>query len=78
MGRPVQIIELPGFQAPHESQKAERAHAEGNGNKPDQNRHQRDSLKALRVTRMDEPDMAMAATSGVTKPNTASGTAIML
>ena len=36
------------------------------------------SLKALPMTSSDDDDIAMAATSGVTSPTTASGTAIAL
>ena len=38
----------------------------------------RRSRKALSVTRIEEPDIAAAATNGVTKPAIATGTAIAL
>ena len=58
------------------TEKAKAAEKQGGGNKDDQDIHFK--RMAFRVTAIDEPDMAMAAISGVTRPNIARGTANIL
>ena len=66
--RTIKIIELPAAQRPEESCKSGEAKAEGNRYQDEQAVHRAApfSRSALPTTIRDEPDMAMAATSGVT------------
>jgi len=82
-GGAVEIVELAASERPQEGRKAEAAEREGERNEIDKDVHRAApprsrALSAFSVTRTDEPDMASAAISGVTKPATASGTAIRL
>ncbi len=74
----VEILVLARAHAPEEGGQSGYAEAKRNWYEPEQGRHLRISLIALAVTRSELADMAIAATSGVTKPNTASGTAMQL
>lgn len=78
--RPVQVFELPGFQGPKECRKAEQAKKQGGRHQIDKDTHglTHFSRKAFTVTSRDDDDMAMAASSGVTRPAMASGTAAKL
>ena len=67
--RPLEIIELPGPHGPEASEKAAATERQSHGQENDQNVHDANSrapraLSAFSVTRIDEPDMANAATSG--------------
>lgn len=79
---PIEIIELTALERPHEGCQPDKAQKQGSGNEVDQNAHVRPPARrarsALSVTMIEDPDMASAAISGVTKPATAIGTAIML
>ena len=77
------IIELAAPDRPDEGRQSDKAKPDGNRNKIDEAGHQhppfwRAGRMALSVTISDEADMAIAATSGVANPATATGTAIML
>ena len=79
LGGAVEIIVLTGFHRPDKRRKPGPAHNKRYRNEIEQRRH-RPSFsarmrKAFNVTMTDEPDMARAARSGVTNPNTASGIA---
>ena len=82
-GGAVEVVILIGLERPHEAREAEQAKEQGERHKIDQHFHQGVSRtvcarNALAITRMDEPDIASAAISGVTYPMIASGTAIAL
>ena len=74
----VEIVELAGLQRPQEGGQAEQAQHQGQRDQPDAGRPSARAARfrrsALTMTRSDEVDMAIAATSGVTRPATASGT----
>ncbi len=74
-----EILILIAAQGPKKRPKTERAQNQGGRNQNEQGIHQafpcRISRRALSVTRIDEPDMAMAAIRGVTRPAAARGTA---
>lgn len=75
-----QIVELARFQRPKERRKPRASHEQRRGNEPSERRHGFNlsfivrSLNAFAVTRIDDVDMAIAATRGVTSPAMASGT----
>lgn len=76
IGRPVQILELPGPQGPQESDQPKRTENQGDWNQHQQIAHQilpRESLSALVMTTTEEVDMEIAAIKGVTIPAMASG-----
>ena len=79
-GGTIQVLELSGAQGPDKGDKAGTSQGERGRNEPGEGGHVRSSSfavrsrTALRVTAMEEPDMAMAAIKGVTKPAIASGT----
>ena len=59
-------------------QQPQRAEYQCQRNEPQKRGHRRISRMALTVTTTDDADIATAATSGVTKPSTAMGTAMTL
>lgn len=78
----VEILELARPQRPQEGAEPYRSEQERGWNKEQKTVHDmvlaRPRRKALPITTMDELDMAMAATSGVTSPAAASGTVKIL
>lgn len=80
----VQILELAAPERPQERHEAEQAEQERGRDQYEQDVHPkgrpppRRRRSAFRVTRMDDADMAAAATIGVTRPATASGIASAL
>ncbi len=79
--RAVEIVELTVFQRPEEGDQAEQAKPDRDGDQIQQAGHGRalrPTRSALPTTAIDEPDMAIAATSGVTWPAMASGTVTAL
>lgn len=80
-GGAVHIFILPRTQAPYESAEPQKTEDKRQGNKIQKHVHRYTrprSLKAFRMTASDDPDMATAATSGVTNPAIASGMATIL
>src|SRR6476660_9519170 len=76
-----QIIELAGAERPEKGEKADRAEQECRRHEPGKRGHDfrtPASRAALSVTRIDEVDITMAAISGVTQPDMAKGTAMIL
>ncbi len=79
LGSPVQIVELAALERPEKSSKAQEAEEQGDRDQIDEGVHgtagrrARPSRRALPTTSKDEADMQRAATSGVTRPATASG-----
>ena len=73
----VGIIELAGSYSPEEGQETQCSEAKRDGYQVNQHFHQR-TLKAFRVTMIDDVDIANAACSGVATPASARGTAIRL
>lgn len=80
LGRAVEVFELIAPHRPEEGDKAEPAEAERNRDQDRERRHRaaRASRSELPTTTSELIDMASAATSGVTNPATASGTATRL
>jgi hypothetical protein len=82
MGDAVEIVELSRSQGPEEGGEAEQAEKQRRRDQVQDDVHDytRDRLRrsAFKVTTSDDDDMAMAATSGVTRPSTASGTVTAL
>ncbi len=85
--RPFQVVVLTGFQRPQERCQAQQPEKQRDWNEIDQHVHQPRSpacadpnlrRSALAVTTIEDPDMARAAMSGVTKPAIAKGTATTL
>lgn len=78
--RPVQILELPRLQGPEECRQAKQAEKQGGRHQIDQYAHglTHFSRRAFTVTSREDDDMATAASSGVTRPAMASGTAAKL
>lgn len=82
-GGAIEIVILAAPERPQKGGKAERAKPDRKRHQIEQDFHQAGSLcrrarKALSITRSDEPDIAAAAISGVTRPAIASGTASAL
>ncbi len=76
VGGAVQVVELARPQRPQKGPQPEDSEKEGDGNEKEeivQRSLPRDSRKALTITAIDDVDMATAAISGVTCPETASG-----
>ena len=73
----VQIVELLAVQRPEEGGEAGETKSQSDRNEDDKTGHRAAprSLRALPTTMIEELDMASAATSGVTIPASASGTA---
>ena len=82
VGGTIEIIELARLQRPHEGAEPRKPQQQGRRDQVDQNAHALPPANLARnafvVTRIEEPDMASAAISGVTKPAMAIGTATML
>ena len=82
-GRTVEIVVLTALQRPQKSGEPEQAEAERKRHEINEYVHQRAPFrararKALTVTRSEDPDMEIAATSGVARPAMATGTAMAL
>src|SRR5271169_6022231 len=83
-GGAFEVLILAGPQCPQEGSEAQQAEPQRDRNKIDQDFHEacsggaRFARNALTVTRIDDPDMASAATSGLAKPSIAIGTATAL
>src|SRR5450755_2194210 len=69
----VQVLVLSGPQRPQKHPQATPAKHEGSGDQPKNDGHVR-ARKLLPMTSNDDPDIAAAASQGVTNPATASGT----
>ena len=77
IGSAVKVLELTRAERPQEGRKADAAEQQRHRNQPGERGHDRPlpaRRAALRVTRMEEVDMTMAAISGVTRPAMANGT----
>jgi len=78
----VEVVVLAGLERPQERAEPEQAQPQGQRNEVNQNFHPARSRglarSAFAVTRMEEPDIAIAAMSGVASPTIAIGTAIEL
>lgn len=82
-GGAIEIVILAVLERPEKGRKAEPAKRDRKRHQIEQDFHQAGSLcrrarKALSITSSDEPDIATAAISGVTRPAMASGTASAL
>src|SRR5260221_11372761 len=75
LGGAIEVVELARAQRPEEGQQADQAEAERQRDEKEKDAHRRDPPKrsALPITSSEEPDMAMAAISGLTGPALASG-----
>jgi len=73
IGSPVQILKLPGPQRPQKHREPAPAEKQTRRDQPQNDRHAR-ARKLLPITNKDDPDIAAAASHGVTSPATASGT----
>ncbi len=86
LGRPVEVLVLARAQRPEERREPEAAERERDRDEDDQRAHpptrspapRRARRSALRVTTIDEADIAIAAMSGVTRPAAARGAATAL
>ena len=81
--RAFKIIELPGAHGPEAGEKSTDAQPDGDRQENDQNVHDASpraprARSAFNVTRIEDPDMASAATNGVAWPLMAMGTAMAL
>lgn len=82
--RALEIVILPAPQRPEKTGEPEKAEDKGGGHEENEDIHllpfalPRFSRSEFSVTVIEELDIATAATSGVTKPATASGTATAL
>lgn len=80
IGGSVKILELTGLQRPQERRKPQQAEEQRDRDEPGEGGHGFSlasllrSLSAFAVTKIDEVDIAIAATSGVTNPAIAIGT----
>lgn len=75
LSRAVEVFILARSDGPEKSDQPQKAKRDGGRNEIYQNVHRLlRKVRALRVTRMEDDDIATAATSGVTKPRTAKGT----
>src|SRR5262245_46489904 len=77
-GGAVEVVVLAALERPQKSDEAEEPERERHGYEKDQDFHGRLARSAFAVTSKDEPDMAIAATSGVARPAIAIGTAMAL
>lgn len=85
---PIQIIILPRLERPEERYQPEKSKKQSAGYQECKSGHTIDlfefaplpslSRRAFPITTTDDEDMAIAAISGLTKPSTAVGTAIIL
>lgn len=84
LGRAFEVVILAAAQRPEKSGEPEKPEDKGGGHEEDEDIHRlpfalpRFSRSEFSVTVIEELDIATAATSGVTKPATASGTATAL
>lgn len=84
IGRAFEILELPGFERPYETRKPQAAKKQSGRDQPEKRGHAVSSSLAVlsriafSVTRIDDVDIAMAATRGVTNPAMARGTKMRL
>lgn len=82
--RTVEVLVLTAVERPEERDKPQQTEQQRAGDEPGKGGHFASSkcmvlsLTALAVTAIEEADMAMAASSGVTRPAAASGTKIAL
>lgn len=78
-GVAVRVVELAGSKRPKERGKAGTAEQQRNRQQENERAHAgasvRDRRKAFSVTMIDDPDIATAAISGVTRPAAANGVA---
>lgn len=74
------IVELPAGQRPNEGSQAAQSQQQRDRDKDGNPGHRAHRVRrsALATTMMEEVDIAIAAISGVTSPNSASGTARIL
>lgn len=83
-GSTIEVFVLAAAQGPHEGHQASDAEDQGDRHQVEKVGHRavarwpRGNLRALPITAIEEPDMAIAATRGVTKPAIAIGTASRL
>ena len=83
-GRAFKIVILTAFERPQEAKQADQTEAQRQRHQNDHHFHDdppfatRRARSALSITRMEEPDIAAAAISGVTTPLIAIGTARIL
>lgn len=79
MRRAFEIVELATLHRPDKRCKPEQPEPQRQRHEEDENVHAAlPDRRALSVTRIDEPDIASAAISGVTNPAIATGTATAL
>ena len=81
--RALEIVELAGAHGPEAGEKSADAQPNGDRQENDQNIHDASpraprARSAFSVTRIEDPDMASAATNGVAWPVMAMGTAMAL
>lgn len=75
LGSAIQVFVLARLDGPQECDQSEQAERDGRRNKVHEHVHRALlRVRAFKVTRMDDDDMANAAMSGVTKPAIAKGT----
>lgn len=84
-GCTVGVVKLAGFDGPKEKRQPKAAQQQRNWDKVDKDVHMRPiskcpyfSRSAFSETVIDDSDIARAAASGVARPTSASGTAMML
>src|SRR5262245_49396202 len=77
-GGAVEVIVLAALERPQKAGEAKQAEGERHGHEEDQDFHGHLALSAFAVTNTEDPDMAIAATSGVASPTMAIGTAMKL
>lgn len=79
-GGTVEVVELATRGCPEEGRKPGQTEQQRHGYEDGDDAHRADLTRrrAFATTRIDEPDIASAAISGVTRPATASGTASTL
>lgn len=73
VGGAVQILVLAGPQRPQKHQKTAPPEEERSRDQPKNDRHAR-ARKLLPITKSEDPDIAAAASQGVTNPAIANGT----
>jgi hypothetical protein len=82
--RALEILELSAAERPQERRESKQTQKQRARDEPGQSGHCpilsriEESLTALAVTAIDDADMAIAASSGVTRPITANGTKMQL
>ena len=73
IGGAIEVLILPSTQRPQKHREPTPAEDQTRRDQPKNDRHVR-ARKLLPMTNSDEPDIAAAASQGVTNPATASGT----